>query len=64
MINVANRIYVTQEYAEAFEQRFRERGRVGRPNAWFYFKPDSALGKRKVILRWVFTRGGPGLQSP
>ena len=25
MITVANRIYVTQEYAEAFEQRFRER---------------------------------------
>ena len=25
MITVANRIYVKQEYAEAFEQRFRER---------------------------------------
>ena len=25
MITVANRIYVTQEYGEAFEQRFRER---------------------------------------
>ena len=25
MITVANRIYVTHEYAEAFEQRFRER---------------------------------------
>ena len=25
MITVANRIYVTPEYAEAFEQRFRER---------------------------------------
>jgi heme-degrading monooxygenase HmoA len=25
VITVANRIYVTQEYAEAFEQRFRER---------------------------------------
>jgi heme-degrading monooxygenase HmoA len=25
MITVANRIYVMQEYAEAFEQRFRER---------------------------------------
>lgn len=25
MITVANRIYVTAEYAEAFEQRFRER---------------------------------------
>ena len=25
MITVANRIYVNQEYAEAFEQRFRER---------------------------------------
>ena len=25
VITVANRIYVKQEYAEAFEQRFRER---------------------------------------
>ena len=25
VITLANRIYVTQEYAEAFEQRFRER---------------------------------------
>ena len=25
MITVANRIYVTEEYAEAFEQRFRDR---------------------------------------
>ena len=28
MITVANRIYVNREYAEAFEQRFRERARL------------------------------------
>ncbi len=28
MITVANRIYVSREYMEAFEQRFRERARL------------------------------------
>ena len=38
MITLANRIYVTQEYAEAFEQRFRERaGLVDQMPV--YFKP-------------------------
>ena len=42
MITVANRIYVTPEYQDEFEERFQNRARLVDRNAGVYLQPGPA----------------------
>ena len=69
MITVANRIYVTPEYAEAFEERFRQRAglvdgmpgfisnQVLRPvndgDPYVVFKVSPAAGAASIASLWI-----------
>jgi heme-degrading monooxygenase HmoA len=56
MITVANRIYVAKEYADAFEQRFRER--AGLVDQMPGFVSNQVLRRSMmVILMWSLQSG-------